>query len=245
MTSAEGLTSHAVLNGFSGSACDDDLRQGGTRTMWQEVMLVTKAALSKGDPAVALLSSRGGKWKCFTQFYRWMALSLICSKLHLNFCVEKQIYMKGFNHGNNMKIIQLQLCTPPKLSNSTRLHFTESTQLTEYLNHTVVEFIDQNQNHTQWQSIVIISGLMNGLLLIVLIVFAVRKTERLEKSIYNADLLLTKVMYQPQDPNQSGVAPRLLQTLPSQVASDSKSVKPETGHLGMLLEMVTGRSLHS
>jgi len=87
--------------------------------------------------------------------------------------------------------------TPPKLSHSTRLHFTgefiysfsdqdidafmchllpslfpffpESTQLTECLNHTVVEFIDQNQNHTQWQSIIIISGLMNGLLLIVLI----------------------------------------------------------------------------
>ncbi|KAK7137268.1 hypothetical protein R3I93_017370 [Phoxinus phoxinus] len=92
--------------------------------------------------------------------------------------------------------------TPPKLSNSTRLHFTEPTPLTECHNHTAVEFIDQNQ--TQWQIMIIISGLMNGLLLIVLIAFAVRKTERLEKNIYNADLLLTKVMYQPQDPNQSG-----------------------------------------
>ncbi|XP_077083087.1 uncharacterized protein LOC143736249 [Siphateles boraxobius] len=92
--------------------------------------------------------------------------------------------------------------TPPKLSNSTRLHFTESTQLTECHNHTAVEFIDQNQ--TQWQIIIIISGLMNGLLLIVLIVFAVRKTERLEKHIYNADLLLTKVLYQPLNTNQSG-----------------------------------------
>ncbi|XDV22139.1 hypothetical protein PO909_027098 [Leuciscus waleckii] len=45
--------------------------------------------------------------------------------------------------------------TPPKLSNSTRLHFT------------ALEFIDQNQ--TQCQIIIIISALMNGLLLIVLI----------------------------------------------------------------------------
>ncbi len=43
----------------------------------------------------------------------------------------------------------------------------ESVQLTECHNHTAVEFIEQNQ--TQWQIIIIISALMNGLLLIVLI----------------------------------------------------------------------------
>jgi len=45
--------------------------------------------------------------------------------------------------------------------------FPESTQITESHNHTAVEFINQNQ--TQCQIIIIISGLMNGLLLIVLI----------------------------------------------------------------------------
>ncbi|KAI2645217.1 Immunoglobulin omega chain [Labeo rohita] len=45
--------------------------------------------------------------------------------------------------------------------------FTESVQITECYNHTVVEFIEQNQ--TQWQIIIIISSLMNGLLLILLI----------------------------------------------------------------------------
>uniref|UniRef100_A0A9J8ADZ2 Si:dkey-208m12.3 n=1 Tax=Cyprinus carpio carpio TaxID=630221 RepID=A0A9J8ADZ2_CYPCA len=54
--------------------------------------------------------------------------------------------------------------TPPKLSNSTRLHLNE-TQLTERHNHTELEFIDQNQT----QIIIIISALMNGLLLILLI----------------------------------------------------------------------------
>uniref|UniRef100_A0A9J7Z2R2 Si:dkey-208m12.3 n=1 Tax=Cyprinus carpio carpio TaxID=630221 RepID=A0A9J7Z2R2_CYPCA len=84
--------------------------------------------------------------------------------------------------------------TPPNLSNSTRIYFNESAQLTECHNHTVYEFIDQNQ--TQYQIIIIISALMNGLLLILLIVSAAGKTERMEKHIHNADLQ-TKVIYQP------------------------------------------------
>uniref|UniRef100_A0A8C1LNY6 Immunoglobulin domain-containing protein n=1 Tax=Cyprinus carpio TaxID=7962 RepID=A0A8C1LNY6_CYPCA len=55
--------------------------------------------------------------------------------------------------------------TPPKLSNSTRLHLNESTQLTvlnECHNHT-------DQNQTQWKIIIIIFGLMNGLLVIVVL----------------------------------------------------------------------------
>uniref|UniRef100_A0A9J7YPK7 Immunoglobulin domain-containing protein n=1 Tax=Cyprinus carpio carpio TaxID=630221 RepID=A0A9J7YPK7_CYPCA len=60
--------------------------------------------------------------------------------------------------------------TPPKLSNSTRLHFNESTQLTvltECHNHTVTEYTEQIQ--TQWKIVIIIFGLMNGLLVIVVI----------------------------------------------------------------------------
>ncbi|KAK9967367.1 hypothetical protein ABG768_001770 [Culter alburnus] len=90
--------------------------------------------------------------------------------------------------------------TPPKFSNGSRLYFTEPVQPSECHNHTMIEFIDQNQ--TQCQTITIISGLMIGLLLIVLIVFAVRKTERLEKHIDDADLLQTRVIYQLQDQNQ-------------------------------------------
>ncbi|KAI2647494.1 Leucine-rich repeat neuronal protein 3 [Labeo rohita] len=119
-------------------------------------------------------------------------------------------YSVQFKHGlviNNVTANELGVyyCmktgAPPKLSNSTRLHFNDTcknkiilikyiisvflvlqmcsysnrllslslqNQLkTECHNHTVVEFIDQNQ--TQWQIIVIISSLMNGLLLILLI----------------------------------------------------------------------------
>ncbi len=47
------------------------------------------------------------------------------------------------------------------------IFFTEAAQLPECNNHTAVEFIDQNQ--TQWQIIIIISALMNGLLLLLLI----------------------------------------------------------------------------
>ncbi|XP_016370946.1 uncharacterized protein LOC107710632 [Sinocyclocheilus rhinocerous] len=93
--------------------------------------------------------------------------------------------------------------TPPKLSNSTRLYITESAHLTECHNHTVEEFIDQNQ--TQWQIIIIIiSGLMNGLLLIVVIgllkVFVVgnkRSSERTQQ--LNTDLQQMQVTEQHQD----------------------------------------------
>ncbi|KAK7137217.1 hypothetical protein R3I93_017328 [Phoxinus phoxinus] len=82
--------------------------------------------------------------------------------------------------------------SPPKLSNSTRLHFTESTQLTECHNHTAVEFID-DQNQTQWKIIIIISALMNGLLLIAVIglvkVFVVGNRKSAEESQLNTDLL--------------------------------------------------------
>ncbi|XP_056125761.1 uncharacterized protein LOC130103538 [Rhinichthys klamathensis goyatoka] len=92
--------------------------------------------------------------------------------------------------------------TPPKLSNSTRLHFNKSTEVTECYNNTIechnqkaVEFIDQN--HTQWQIIIIISGLMNGLLLIVLIglvkFFVVGNRRSAEESQLNTDIQQTRV----------------------------------------------------
>ncbi|KAK9967721.1 hypothetical protein ABG768_002098 [Culter alburnus] len=95
--------------------------------------------------------------------------------------------------------------TPPKLSNSTRLHIAEPIQLTESTkchNQTAVECIDQNQ--TQWQIIIIISGLMNGLLVIVVIVGLVkdfvgnrRSTEHSQH--LNTDLQQSQVIEEHQD----------------------------------------------
>ncbi|KAF4097850.1 hypothetical protein G5714_021858 [Onychostoma macrolepis] len=84
--------------------------------------------------------------------------------------------------------------TPPKLSNSTRIYFNESTQLTavtECPNHTVIDYTDQ----THRKIIIIISALMNGLLIIVLIgllnVFVGNRR--------SADLQQTQVTEQHQD----------------------------------------------
>ncbi|XP_016121350.1 uncharacterized protein [Sinocyclocheilus grahami] len=95
--------------------------------------------------------------------------------------------------------------TPPKLSNSTRIYFTESAQLTECHNHTVAVYTEQNQ--TQWQIIIIISALMNGLLLIALIgvvkVFVVGKRRSAEQSQQlNTDRQQMQATQQHQDPNQ-------------------------------------------
>ncbi|KAL1251132.1 hypothetical protein QQF64_018928 [Cirrhinus molitorella] len=129
---------------------------------------------------------------------RWSAhasATKSCSELNVVWREE------DFKQKYNMKIIQLQLCTPPKLSNSTRLHLNEST---ECHNHTVLEFIDQNQ--TQWQIISIISGLMNGLLIILLFgllkgfIFGSRRSLKCSRQP-NADLQKMQVIKQ-QDPDQ-------------------------------------------
>ncbi|KAL1251109.1 hypothetical protein QQF64_018905 [Cirrhinus molitorella] len=94
--------------------------------------------------------------------------------------------------------------TPPKLSNSTRLHLNKSAQIIECHNHTVEEFIEWNntvvncidQNQTKWQIISIISALMNGLLLIVLIRNR-RSTEQSQQ--LNTDLQQTQFTEQHQD----------------------------------------------
>ncbi|KAK9967719.1 hypothetical protein ABG768_002096 [Culter alburnus] len=95
--------------------------------------------------------------------------------------------------------------TPPKLSNSTRLHIAEPIQLTESTkchNRTEVECIDQNQ--TQWQTIIIISGLINGILVIVLIglvkIFIIGNRRSTEHSQHlNTDLQQTQVIEDHQD----------------------------------------------
>ncbi|KAK7127042.1 hypothetical protein R3I94_018279 [Phoxinus phoxinus] len=134
------------------------------------------------------------------------SMSTTQSPFYLNKTFRKK-YSVQFKHRlviNNVAADELGVyyCmntgSPPKLSNSTRLHFNESTQLTECHNHiiechnhTAVEFIDQNQ--TQWKIIIIISALMNGLLLIVVIglvkVFVVGNRKSAEESQLSTDLL--------------------------------------------------------
>ncbi|KAG1939879.1 hypothetical protein F2P79_017110 [Pimephales promelas] len=131
------------------------------------------------------------------------SMSTMSAPFYLNKTFRKK-YSLQFKHRlviNNVTADELGVyyCmntdTPPKLSNSTRLTFNESTQITEYHNHTAVEFIDQNQN--QCQIIIIISGLMNGLLLIVLIglvkVFVIGNRRSAEESQLNTDLQQTQV----------------------------------------------------
>ncbi|XP_051763681.1 uncharacterized protein LOC127520003 isoform X2 [Ctenopharyngodon idella] len=91
--------------------------------------------------------------------------------------------------------------TPLRFSNSTRLYFNESTRLTECHNHTVVE------NQTQWPIIIIISGLMIGLLVIVLIgllkVLVIGKRRSTEQSQLNTDLQQMQVIEEHQDQLQN------------------------------------------
>uniref|UniRef100_A0A8C1F5V5 Si:dkey-208m12.3 n=1 Tax=Cyprinus carpio carpio TaxID=630221 RepID=A0A8C1F5V5_CYPCA len=134
------------------------------------------------------------------------SLSTTKSPFYLNKTFRKK-YSVQFKHRlviNNVTADELGVyyCmntrTPPKLSNSSRIYFNKSTQLTECHNQTVLEFTDQNQ--TQWQMIIIIIvALTNGLLFILLI--AIVKTQQLEKHLYNADVQWTRVVYKYQDLN--------------------------------------------
>uniref|UniRef100_A0A9J7Y9Z1 Immunoglobulin domain-containing protein n=1 Tax=Cyprinus carpio carpio TaxID=630221 RepID=A0A9J7Y9Z1_CYPCA len=56
---------------------------------------------------------------------------------------------------------------PPKYSDCTRLHITEPTPDLEIQNHTVAKYTEKNQTHLQIISL--ISGLLSGLLIIVII----------------------------------------------------------------------------
>ncbi|XP_043078288.1 uncharacterized protein LOC122327159 [Puntigrus tetrazona] len=93
--------------------------------------------------------------------------------------------------------------TPPKLSNSTRIYFNESL-----LKHAPMKCIDDSavvnctdQNNTQWQIVIIISSLMNGLLILVVAVFATGKVQQLDKHFHNTDVQWTRVVYKVQDPD--------------------------------------------
>ncbi|XP_050959468.1 uncharacterized protein LOC127160865 [Labeo rohita] len=88
----------------------------------------------------------------------------------------------------------------PKFSNISRLKPPQLTELIECHNHTVVDIIDQNQ--TKWQIIFFISGLLFGLLVILLIglskVFALRNRKYPE----SARQLQMQVIEQQQEPDQ-------------------------------------------
>ncbi|XP_016371919.1 uncharacterized protein LOC107711444 [Sinocyclocheilus rhinocerous] len=141
------------------------------------------------------------------------SMSATKSPFYLNNTFRKK-YSVQFKHRlviNNVTADELGVyyCmntrTPPKLSNSTRIYFNESTQLTvvtECHNHTVTEYFEQNQ--TQWKIIIIIFGLMNGLLVIVVVglvkVFVVGNRRSAEQSEQlNADLQQMQVMEPHQD----------------------------------------------
>lgn len=119
-------------------------------------------------------------------------------------------YSVQFKHGlviNNVTADELGVyyCmntrTPPKLSNSTRIYFTEPAQINECHNRTA-ECIDQKQK--QWLIIIIIiSGLMNGLLIILVIgllkVFVVGNKRSTGRTQLNTDLQQMQVSEQHQD----------------------------------------------
>ncbi|XP_026092068.1 uncharacterized protein LOC113065099 isoform X2 [Carassius auratus] len=104
---------------------------------------------------------------------------LLSSTTSANFYYDKTIKHKYSVQGkhhlliNNVTLDDLGLyyCvstdTPPKYNNGTRLNITELTLNLENKNHTVVKYIDQNQ--TQWQIMILISVLLNGVLIIVII----------------------------------------------------------------------------
>ncbi|XP_051551047.1 uncharacterized protein LOC127439057 [Myxocyprinus asiaticus] len=102
---------------------------------------------------------------------------------------------------------------PPKFGKSTRLHIIEPTQLTEFdefQNHTVLMYIQKNQtevrciqqNQSPWQTLTLISALMNGVLLIVVIgllkafVVGNRRSAEHSQQLHNTDLQQTQVMSQ-------------------------------------------------
>uniref|UniRef100_A0A9J7ZH98 Si:dkey-208m12.3 n=1 Tax=Cyprinus carpio carpio TaxID=630221 RepID=A0A9J7ZH98_CYPCA len=137
------------------------------------------------------------------------SMSATTSPFYLNDTFRKK-YSVQFKHRlviNNVTADELGVyyCmntrTPPKLSNSTRIHFNESSQLTECHNNQT-ESKNTLQNQKQWQIISIISALINGLLLILLIgvvkVFVVGKRRSTEQGLKKQ----MQVIEQHQDPNQ-------------------------------------------
>ncbi|KAF4097913.1 uncharacterized protein LOC131529616 isoform X5 [Onychostoma macrolepis] len=97
--------------------------------------------------------------------------------------------------------------TEPQFSKATRLYIIEPTPPTECQNYTAVQYIQQN--HTSWQTLTLISGLINAVLIIVVVgllkVCACRnrRPAELSQQLHNTDLQPTQVIQQHLDPNQS------------------------------------------
>ncbi|XP_016300829.1 uncharacterized protein LOC107657301 [Sinocyclocheilus anshuiensis] len=96
--------------------------------------------------------------------------------------------------------------TDPQFISATRLYIIQPTPLTECQNYTEVQYIQQNQ--TSWQTLTLIFGLINAVLVVVVIgllkVCACRNKRPgdLSQQLHNTDLQLTQVIQQHLDPNQ-------------------------------------------
>lgn len=147
-------------------------------------------------------------------------LSSTASFLNKTFRHKYSLQSKNHLFINNITINELGVyyCmktgTPPKFSNGTRLHVNEPTvspnQVT-YIqpNHTVVKYIDQNENRvTLYRTLTIILGLLNGVWFIVVLgilkVFVVgnKRFGQGSQQLHNTDLHQHQVVEHHQDPNQ-------------------------------------------
>ncbi|XP_052446868.1 uncharacterized protein LOC127988260 isoform X3 [Carassius gibelio] len=103
--------------------------------------------------------------------------------------------------------------TKPQFSNGTRLYIIEQTQNYTVVqniqqNHTLVKYIEQNQ--TSWQTLTLISGLINAVLVIVVVIGLLKgcvcrnkRPAELSQQLHNTDLQSTQLIQQHRDPNQS------------------------------------------
>uniref|UniRef100_A0A8C1SA25 Immunoglobulin domain-containing protein n=1 Tax=Cyprinus carpio TaxID=7962 RepID=A0A8C1SA25_CYPCA len=98
--------------------------------------------------------------------------------------------------------------TNPQFSNGTRLYIIEPTPPTECQNYTpALKYTEQNQ--MSWQTLTLISGLINAVLVIVVIgqlkvcVCRNKRPAELSQQLHNTDLQPTQFIQQHLDPNQS------------------------------------------
>ncbi|XP_026098599.1 uncharacterized protein LOC113069650 [Carassius auratus] len=101
-------------------------------------------------------------------------------------------------------------CSKPQFSNGTRLYITEQTQNYTVVqniqqNHTLVKYIEQNQ--TSWQTLTLISGLINAVLVIVVVIGLLKvcdcrnkRPAELSQQLHNTDLQQTQLIQQHLDP---------------------------------------------
>ncbi|KAK2907176.1 hypothetical protein Q8A67_006161 [Cirrhinus molitorella] len=96
----------------------------------------------------------------------------------------------------------------PQFGNATRLYIIEPTPPTECQNYTVVQYIQQNQ--TSWQTLTVISALMNAVVVVVVVIGLLKvcacrnkRPAELSQHLHNTDLQPTQVIHQHLDPSQS------------------------------------------